>query len=113
MIGDKLIRPHDLDGVARQLVQRAYEVITQRFGWEPNTLESKFIYEAYLRIKEILVTSETISSPSQDAETILASNLVMCLYMLLIVWVKEREITHEIIPQLKEIVSEVLADVSW
>lgn len=112
MIGDITMRSVQLDSLARRLVQRSYEVITRRLGEQrkPNNLDNKFIHEAYLRAREILATSNLIGAPSQAVEPTLVSNLVMALYMVLIVWVPEREIPAGIIQELKNVVSEVLTE---
>jgi hypothetical protein len=113
MSGDMPVRSVHLDSLARRLVQKSYEVIIKLLGGqkEPNTLENRFIYEAYLRVKAILATSNLLSGPPQGVESTLVSDLAMALYMVLIVWVPEREIPAGIIQELRSVVSEVLTEV--
>lgn len=105
-----LDRP-DLDRLACQLVQRTYEVVIQHFG-KLDPLETKFIYETYIYVKEILGNFDMIGSLSKEEEATLVSKLVIGLYILIIVWVQNQETTPELIQQLKEVVRGVLADSS-
>jgi hypothetical protein len=111
-LGAVAMKNHDLDSLARRLVQRTFELIGQQSGKELDAVGVKFIYEAYLHVKEILLTSGMIDAQIRDVEHTLVGNLAMGLYMVVIVWVQEKEIPSELIPQLKEIVTGVLADPS-